>query len=599
MEQPPIQYMIDKGFQIAYTVFGRFAYKRKFNNMKDKVIHMYMEDYKRWLEADLEDPALTQELKAIAGDEEQIKERFAVALKFGTAGLRGVLGAGSNRMNIYVVRQATQGLANWVKTQGGNQLVAISYDSRINSDVFAKTAACVLAANGIHVRIYDALMPVPALSFATRYYGANAGVMITASHNPAKYNGYKAYGPDGCQMTDDAAAVVYAEIQKTDILTGAKLISFEEGMSQGLIQYVGDDCKEALYDAIKSRSVRPGLCKTAGLKLVYSPLNGSGLVPVTRVLHDIGIDDITIVPEQQYPDGNFPTCPYPNPEIFEALKLGLELAKSSGADLMLATDPDADRVGIAIRCPDGSYELVSGNEVGVLLLDYICQGRIEKGTMPKNPVAVKSIVSTPLADAVAAHYGVEMRNVLTGFKWIGDQIARLEADGEVDRFIFGFEESYGYLAGPYVRDKDAIIGSMLICEMAAYYRSIGSSIKERLEAIYAQYGRYLNKVDSFEFPGLSGMDKMASIMESLRTNPPKEIGGYAVTKVTDYKKPEETGLPAANVLIYALEGGATVVVRPSGTEPKIKTYFTTLGKDLAEAEAQKAKLAEALKPILA
>ena len=599
MEQPPIQYIIDKGFQIAYTVFGRFAYKRKFNNMKDKVIHMYMENYKRWLEADLEDPALTQELKAIAGDEEQIKERFAVALKFGTAGLRGVLGAGSNRMNIYVVRQATQGLANWVKTQGGNQLVAISYDSRINSDVFAKTAACVLAANGIHVRIYDALMPVPALSFATRYYGANAGVMITASHNPAKYNGYKAYGPDGCQMTDDAAAVVYAEIQKTDILTGAKLISFEEGMSQGLIQYVGDDCKEALYDAIKSRSVRPGLCKTAGLKLVYSPLNGSGLVPVTRVLHDIGIDDITIVPEQQYPDGNFPTCPYPNPEIFEALKLGLELAKSSGADLMLATDPDADRVGIAIRCPDGSYELVSGNEVGVLLLDYICQGRIEKGTMPKNPVAVKSIVSTPLADAVAAHYGVEMRNVLTGFKWIGDQIARLEADGEVDRFIFGFEESYGYLAGPYVRDKDAIIGSMLICEMAAYYRSIGSSIKERLEAIYAQYGRYLNKVDSFEFPGLSGMDKMASIMESLRTNPPKEIGGYAVTKVTDYKKPEETGLPAANVLIYALEGGATVVVRPSGTEPKIKTYFTTLGKDLAEAEAQKAKLAEALKPILA
>ena len=567
--------------------------------MKDKVIHMYMEDYKRWLEADLEDPALTQELKAIAGDEEQIKERFAVALKFGTAGLRGVLGAGSNRMNIYVVRQATQGLANWVKTQGGNQLVAISYDSRINSDVLAKTAACVLAANGIHVRIYDALMPVPALSFATRYYGANAGVMITASHNPAKYNGYKAYGPDGCQMTDDAAAVVYAEIQKTDILTGAKLISFEEGMSQGLIQYVGDDCKEALYDAIKSRSVRPGLCKTAGLKLVYSPLNGSGLVPVTRVLHDIGIDDITIVPEQQYPDGNFPTCPYPNPEIFEALKLGLELAKSSGTDLMLATDPDADRVGIAIRCPDGSYELVSGNEVGVLLLDYICQGRIEKGTMPKNPVAVKSIVSTPLADAVAAHYGVEMRNVLTGFKWIGDQIARLEADGEVDRFIFGFEESYGYLAGPYVRDKDAIIGSMLICEMAAYYRSIGSSIKERLEAIYAQYGRYLNKVDSFEFPGLSGMDKMASIMESLRTNPPKEIGGYAVTKVTDYKKPEETGLPAANVLIYALEGGATVVVRPSGTEPKIKTYFTTLGKDLAEAEAQKAKLAEALKPILA
>ena len=560
---------------------------------------MYMKDYQRWLDADLEDAALKAELEAIAGNEEEIKERFAVALKFGTAGLRGVLGAGSNRMNIYTVRQATQGLANWVKTQGGNQLVAISYDSRINSDVFAKTAACVLAANGINVRIYDALMPVPALSFATRYYQANAGIMVTASHNPAKYNGYKAYGPDGCQMTDDAAAIVYAEIQKTDILDGAKIISFEEGLEKGLIQYVGEECKEALYDAIKARSVRPGLCKTAGLKLVYSPLNGSGLVPVTRVLNDIGIDDITIVPEQKYPDGNLPTCPYPNPEIFEALKLGLELAKESGADLMLATDPDADRVGIAIKCPDGSYELVTGNEVGVLLLDYICQGRIENGTMPERPVAVKSLVSTPLGDAVAKNYGVEMRNVLTGFKWIGEQIALLEAAGEVDRFIFAFEESYGYLAGPYVRDKDAIIGSMLICEMAAYYRSIGSSIKERLEEIYAKYGRYLNKIDSYEFPGLSGMDKMAGIMEKLRNEPPAEIAGYKVVGITDYTKPEETGLPSSNVLIFALEGGATVVARPSGTEPKLKIYYTTLGKDLAEAQAQKDILAKAIDPLMA
>ncbi len=558
---------------------------------------MYLEDYKRWLEADLEDSALTEELESIKGNEEEIKDRFAVALKFGTAGLRGVLGAGSNRMNIYVVRQATQGLANWVKTQGGNQLVAISYDSRINSDVFARTAACVLAANGIKVRIYDALMPVPALSFATRFYEANAGIMVTASHNPAKYNGYKAYGPDGCQMTDEAADIVYAEIQKTDILDGAKMMDFDEGMKAGLIAYVGDECKEALYDAIKARSVRPGICETAGLKLVYSPLNGSGLVPVTRILKDIGISDITIVPEQQYPDGNFPTCPYPNPEIFEALRLGLELAKKSGADLMLATDPDADRVGIAMKCPDGSYELVSGNEVGVLLLDYICAGRIEKGTMPDRAVAVKSIVSTPLADAVAKNYGVELRSVLTGFKWIGDQIAQLEAAGEVERFIFGFEESYGYLAGPYVRDKDAIIGSMLICEMAAYYRSIGSSLKQRMEEIYDKYGRYLNKVDSFEFPGLSGMDKMTGIMDDLRKNPPAEIGGYPVVKVTDFKKPEETGLPAANVLIYKLEGGAEVIVRPSGTEPKIKTYFTTLGKDLAEAQAQKDKLAAALQPI--
>ena len=560
---------------------------------------MYQKEYERWLNTDLEDADLRPELAGIEGNDDEIKERFALALKFGTAGLRGVLGAGTNRMNIYVVRQATQGLANWVKTQGGSQTVAISYDSRLKSDVFAKTAAGVLAANDIQVRIYDALMPVPALSFATRYYKCNAGVMVTASHNPAKYNGYKAYGPDGCQLTDDAAAVVYEEIQKTDVLTGAKYMSFAEGVEKGLIHFVGDDCKKALYDAIESRQVRPGLCKTAGLKLVYSPLNGSGLVPVTQVLKDIGVTDITIVPEQEYPNGYFTTCSYPNPEIFEALELGLNLAKEKGADLMLATDPDADRVGIAMKCPDGSYELVSGNEVGVLLLDYICAGRIEKGTMPENPVAVKSIVSTPLADAVAKHYDVELRNVLTGFKWIGDQIAKLEADGEVDRFIFGFEESYGYLAGPYVRDKDAVIGSMLICEMAAYYRSIGSSLKQRMEEIYSEYGRYLNKVDSFEFPGLTGMDKMASIMQGLRDNPPTEIGGVKVVKATDYKKTEETGLPAANVLIYSMEDGATVIVRPSGTEPKIKTYFTTLGKDLAEAQAKKDQLTEGLKPILA
>ena len=442
-------------------------------------------------------------------------------------------------------------------------------------------------------------MPVPALSFATRYYQCNAGIMVTASHNPAKYNGYKAYGPDGCQMTDDAAAIVYEEIQKTDVLTGAKYVSFAEGVENGLIRFVGDDCKKALYEAIESRQVRPGLCKTAGLKLVYSPLNGSGLIPVTQVLKDIGITDVTIVPDQEYPNGYFTTCSYPNPEIYAALEQGLKLAEETGADLMLATDPDADRVGIAMKCPDGSYELVTGNEVGVLLLDYICAGRIEKGTMPEKPVAVKSIVSTPLADAVAAHYGVEMRNVLTGFKWIGDQIANLEAAGEVERFIFGFEESYGYLAGSYVRDKDAVIGSMLICEMAAYYRSIGSSLKQRLEEIYAEYGRYLNKVDSFEFPGLTGMDKMAGIMQSLRDNPPTEFAGHKVAKVVDYKKSEETGLPAANVLIYTLEDGQTVVVRPSGTEPKIKTYFTTLGKDLAEAQAQKDQLAEALKPLLA
>ena len=559
---------------------------------------MYLDEYKRWLEADLIDCDLRPELLSIADNDNEIKERFAVKLAFGTAGLRGTLGAGTNRMNIWVVRQATQGVAEWVLTQGGTQTVAISYDSRLKGWNFARDAAGVLAANGINVVIYDELMPVPALSFATRYYNCNAGIMLTASHNPAKYNGFKAYGPDGCQMTDDAAAVVYDAIQKTDVLTGAKYMSFAEGVDKGLIKFVSDECKAALYEAIEARQVRPGLCKTAGLKLVYSPLNGTGLVPVTKVLNDMGITDITIVPEQEYPNGYFTTCPYPNPEIFEALQKGLELAKEVGADLMLATDPDADRVGIAMKCPDGTYELVSGNEMGVLLLDYICAGRIEKGTMPEKPVAVMSIVSTPLADKVAEHYGVELRHTLTGFKWIGDQIAQLEAAGEVDRFIFGFEESYGYLAGPYVRDKDAIIGSMLICEMAAYYRSIGSSIKQRLEEIYAEYGRYLNKVDSFEFPGLSGMDKMASIMAGLRENAPEEFAGKKVVNVIDYLKPEETGLPKANVLIYELEDGAKVIVRPSGTEPKVKTYFTTLGKDLAEAQAEKDALAEACKPIL-
>lgn len=558
----------------------------------------YLEEYNRWLEHDLIDVDLKQELLSIKDNDEEIKERFAVSLQFGTAGLRGTLGAGTNRMNIFVVAQATQGVADWVKKEGGTQSVAISYDSRLKGWNFARIAAGVLAANGIKVYIYDELMPVPALSFATRYYKCNAGIMLTASHNPAKYNGFKAYGPDGCQMTDEAAAIVYEAIQKTDVLDGFKCMDFAKGVDEGLIHFVSEECKEALYENIEKQQVRPGLAKTAGLKLVYSPLNGTGLVPVTRVLKDIGIEDITIVKEQEYPNGYFTTCPYPNPEIFEALEKGLELAKEVGADLMLATDPDADRVGIAMKCKDGSYELVSGNEMGVLLLDYIAKGRKENGTLPANPVAVKSIVSTPLADKVAETYGVELRHTLTGFKWIGDQIAKLEEKGEEDRYIFGFEESYGYLAGTYVRDKDAIVASMLICEMAAYYRSIGSSIKERLEEIYKEYGRYLNKVDSFEFAGLSGMEKMNGIMQSLRDNPLTELAGRKVVSSLDYNKPEDTGLPKANVLVYNLDDGASVIVRPSGTEPKIKTYFTTLGNTLEEAEAAKAELANALKPIL-
>lgn len=554
---------------------------------------MYIDDYKRWLSTDLEDPALTDELRKIDGQDNEIKERFAVALKFGTAGLRGILGAGSNRMNIYVVRQATQGLANWVKTQGGSQLVAISYDSRINSDVFARNAACVLAANGIRVRIYDALMPVPALSFATRYYKANAGIMITASHNPAKYNGYKAYGPDGCQMTDDAAAVVYAEIQKTDILTGAEMMSFEDGIAKGLIEYVGEDCKEALYSAIEACAVRPGICKTAGLKLVYSPLNGSGLVPVTRVLHDIGIDDITIVPEQQYPDGNFPTCPYPNPEIQEALALGLEYCQKLGADLLLANDPDCDRVGTAVRDGDG-YRLISGNEMGVLLFDYICKMRTEQGTMPQNPVAVKTIVTTEMAAKVAEAYGVELRNTLTGFKFIGEQIGLLEKDGQENRYIWGFEESYGYLSGSFVRDKDGVNASLLICEMFAYYQSKGLSLVDVLHGLYAKYGAFQNALQSFTFEGAEGFATMQKIMADFRENAPAEVLGRKVLRKSDYKtsvmtdaagKTSPIDMPSSDVLKFDLEGDISLVVRPSGTEPKLKIYYSVKADSEEQARA--------------
>ena len=554
--------------------------------------------YTQWLEKATADPDLQAELQAIAGQDEEIRDRFYRSLEFGTAGLRGVIGAGTNRMNVYTVGRATQGLADYLNAKYDHPSVAIGYDSRIKSDLFSKEAAAVLAGNGIKVYLYEELEPTPCLSFAVRQLGAQSGIILTASHNPAKYNGYKCYNKNGYQMTDDEAAETYHYIEKVDYFTGIQKANFDAAVADGTVEYIGEKMMTAFLDAVETQCMNRGVCQKADLKVIYTPLNGTGNKPVRAILDRIGVPHVYVVPEQELPDGNFPTCPYPNPEIFEALRLGLELAEKSGADLMLATDPDADRVGIAMKCPDGSYELVSGNEMGALLLDYICAGRIEKGTMPKNPVAVKSIVSTPLADAIAAHYGVEMRNVLTGFKWIGDQIANLEAAGEVDRFIFGFEESYGYLAGPYVRDKDAVIGSMLICEMAAYYRSIGSSIKQRLEEIYAQYGRYLNKVDSFEFPGLTGMEKMASIMQKLRDEPLTEIGGHKVVKVMDYKKPEETGLPAANVLIYTLESGATVVVRPSGTEPKIKTYFTTKGKDLAEAQAQKDALAAAIEPIL-
>lgn len=557
----------------------------------------YKKEYERWKEADLPDFDLRRELDSLSGKDEEIKEHFGRSLEFGTAGIRGTLGVGTNRMNIFVVRQATEGLARYILEEGLEKLVAISYDSRLKGWIFAKEVAQVLAANGIAVRLYDALMPVPALSFATRYYHCSAGIMLTASHNPAVYNGYKAYGSDGCQMTDEAADKVYRKIQETDILSGAKTMPFAEAVDQGLIRFVEEECKEAFYKAVLSQSVHPGVCKDAGLSLVYTPLNGTGLEPVTRIFKELGISDVTIVPEQEYPNGYFTTCPYPNPEILEAMEKGLALAKEKNADLLLATDPDADRVGIAMRTEDGEYELVSGNEMGVLLLDYIAAGRIAEGTLPKDPVAVKSIVSTPLADKVAADYGVELRHTLTGFKWIGEQIKFLEEKGEENRFLFGFEESYGYLSGTAVRDKDAVVASMLICEMAAYYRKNGSSIKARLEEIYKKYGYYLNAVDSFSFPGLSGMDKMQGIMETLRKDCPKDFAGIPVKACTDYLESEKTGLPKSNVLLYSLENGESIIVRPSGTEPKIKAYYTTLGRTKDEAKAEKDKLAKALQPI--
>ena len=558
---------------------------------------MYLDEYKRWLAADLEDSDLHPELAGIEGNDDEIKDRFAVALKFGTAGLRGVLGAGTNRMNIYVVRQATQGLANWVKTQGGNQTVAISYDSRIKSDVFAKTAAAVLAANGIKVRIYDALMPVPALSFATRYYECNAGIMVTASHNPAKYNGYKAYGPDGCQMTDDAAAIVYDEIQKTDVLTGAKYISFAEGVEQGLIRFVGDDCKNAFYEAIEARQVRPGLCKTAGLKLVYSPLNGTGLECVKKLLAKLGVTHVTVVPEQETPDGNFPTCPYPNPEIREAMQKGLELCDKVHPDLLLGTDPDCDRCGTAVPDGKGGYRLITGNEMGIILLDYICRTRLARGTMPKDPVAVTTIVSTDMATPVAKKYGVELRRTLTGFKFIGEQIGKLEAEGHVERYIFGFEESYGYLSGGHVRDKDAVNATLLVCEAAAWYAQQGMTLLDAIEALYKEFGYYRNALCSFAFEGETGMYTMQNLMKTLRADPPKEIAGYAVERVADYDT-DGTGLPRANVLEYHLAGGHKLMVRPSGTEPKIKVYLSAVGKSEAEADAVNAELAKAAEMLM-
>lgn len=567
-----------------------------------------MELYQSWRKNAVDDPDLQSELSAIENDAEAIQDRFYRDLAFGTGGLRGVIGAGTNRMNIYTVRKATQGLANYVKEAFSEPSVAISYDSRIKSTDFAKAAAEVLAANGVKVHIYTELKPTPMLSFAVRALHCSAGIMVTASHNPAKYNGYKAYGSDGCQMTIDAADAVLAKINALDIFNDVKHMPFDEALAAGMISYIGDDVIEDYFRNVLAQGINTDLCAKSGLKIVYTPLNGTGNKPVRTILNRIGIQEVTVVKEQENPDGNFTTCPYPNPEIREALQLGLQYCDQVKPDLLLATDPDADRVGIAVPDGKGGYALFSGNEVGAMLLEYICEQRIQKGTMPKHPVAVKTIVTTDIVEAICKAYGVELIEVLTGFKFIGEQIGFLEAKGEEDRYIFGFEESYGYLAGSYVRDKDAVVASMLICEMAAYYRTKGISMMQARENLYQKYGVYVHAQHSFTFEGESGMIRMQNIMEHLRTNRPEQIDNLKVIQFADYEKQvsidlttgTETAitLPQSNVLSFTLEQGAKVIIRPSGTEPKIKAYYTTTAATEAEAVAKKDELDAAFSAIM-
>lgn len=560
-----------------------------------------LELYEQWCKCAIDDEDLQTELKSIRDDKDAISDRFYRDLEFGTGGLRGVIGAGTNRMNIYTIRRATQGFADYLNQEYTNPSVAVSYDSRIKSDVFAKAAAEVLAANGIKVHIYTELMPTPMLSFAVRQLKCQGGIMVTASHNPAKYNGYKVYGDDGCQITLRGAEIILEKINSLDIFSDVKSSSFGEELAKGNISFIGDDVIEAYYQRVLAEGINTSLCADSGLKVVYTPLNGTGNKPVRTILSRIGISDVTVVPEQELPDGNFTTCPYPNPEIREALELGLKKCEEVKPDLLLATDPDCDRVGIAVPAEDGNYVLFSGNEVGAMLLEYICSQRIVKGTMPKNPVAVKTIVTTDIVYSIAKEYGVEVVDVLTGFKFIGEQIAFLEEKGEEERYIFGFEESYGYLSGGYVRDKDAVDASMLICEMAAYYRTQGITLLQARENMYKKYGMFLHTLHSFTFEGESGMNKMNDIMNNLRSNPPMEIAGLKVVKFEDYKASvskdiaagteTEITLPKSNVLAFYLEGGAKAIVRPSGTEPKIKTYFTAKAPTHDEAAALEAKIA--------
>lgn len=563
-------------------------------------------EYNRWKER-AQDADVLEELGKIEGRENEIKERFCAGLEFGTAGLRGVIGAGPARMNVYVVRRATQGLADYIVSCYGEGAVAIAYDSRRKSREFAEACAEVLAGNGVQVWMYDRLMPTPMLSFAVRELGARAGIMITASHNPAQYNGYKVYGSDGCQMTPETTAAVSARIDEVDLFDGVKTVDFKKGVADETIHYIGNRTIERYYAQVRAQQIFPGIHERYPVKVLYSPLYGTGNEPVRRVLEDVGVKDLQIVKEQEKPDADFPTAPYPNPETREALAVGLKLCVKTKPDLFFATDPDADRIGAAVR--DGKeYRILSGNEIGVLLLYYVIQGRTEKKTMPKDPVAVRSIVSTRLADDIARDGGVEMQAVLTGFKYIGEKILLLEQEGQQERFLFGFEESGGYLAGTYVRDKDAVVAAMLLCEMASWCRMKGKSVAALLDDIYKKYGYYRTGVVNIEFPGLHGADEMQAVMRRLYDGYPRELAGQAVTTVADYRHGERVsltletrtplGLPAADVIGLMLESGATVIVRPSGTEPKMKIYVTAKEKTAEASEKMLKKLEDAAKKLV-
>ena len=558
----------------------------------------FREEYHRWLKK--ADADIAEELKAIQGNDAAIEDAFYRDLAFGTGGLRGVIGAGTNRMNVHTVAKASQGLANYVNANfpESQRKIAVSYDSRINSDLFSRVAAAVFAENGIEVWIYPQLMPTPCLSYAVRALGGAAGVMVTASHNPAKYNGYKVYGPDGCQITTEAAAVILGEIEKLDVFTDVKRGDFDTLLEKGKIRWIGEDVYTAFTEEVKRQSLlAPGEEIDRDVAIVYTPQNGTGLKPVLRALTESGFTNVTVVKEQKQPDGNFPTCPYPNPEIHEAMALGMEVAKRENADLLLATDPDCDRCGIAVKDENGDYVLLSGNETGMLLLDYVCARRTANGTMPERPVTVKTIVTIDMAERIAAKYGVETINVLTGFKFIGEQIGLLEKKGEESRYIFGFEESYGYLSGTYVRDKDAVNAAFLICEMFAWYRTRGISLLQRLNELYAEYGFCLNTLHSFEFEGSAGMKKMQDLMAAFRADC-NAIGGLKVEKALDYSLGLD-GLPKSDVLKYHLEANCSVVVRPSGTEPKLKTYISVSAPTREEAAAVEQKIAAELKERMA